>query len=71
MTKLTPAQLAILRRMEKGEEISLCAKGIRVDTLWILQRRGIIEPIRQDWCGSVFGITPAGRAYLEELDENI
>lgn len=68
MTKLSPAQLAILRRMGEGERIALMMKGIRHDTLFSLARRGLIEDMKPDWAGGVYTITPAGRAYLEEHD---
>lgn len=69
--KLSAVQLAILRRMEKGEEITLCAKGVRVDHLFIMAWLGLIESVGAGWCGAIWDITPAGRAYLEEHDEAV
>ena len=68
MTKLSQAQLGILRRMGQGEEIGIWTKGERIDSLWKLWREGLIEDIGPSWAGGHYRITPAGRAYLEEHD---
>lgn len=69
MTKLSPAQVAILRRMGEGEEVGKWSYGIRVDSLWSLQRQGFIEDVGPSWGPGHYRITPAGQAYLEEAGE--
>lgn len=82
MTKLSPAQLAILRKFGEGDK--LCemrgmtvhffwfgeydGPGINYKTVYKLHQLGLIGPIEDDWKSRVYAITPAGRAYLEGLE---
>ena len=66
--KLSKTQLAILRRTNEGETIPWHARGVRMNTLWALERRGLIRDSKAHWMGGYYVITPAGRAYLEEHD---
>lgn len=84
MTKLSATQLAILRRMGKGDKLCLMkgltayywwwdhpweSPGIRLATADKLYRLGLTEEGESDWHSAVYRITPAGRAYLEEHDD--
>ena len=79
MTKLSKAQLAILRRMGEGHILRIggmgywswnqapyLGKGIRRDTVMKLWRLGLTEDYGD--YSEKYRITPAGRAYLEEND---
>ena len=69
MTKLSKAQVAILRRMANDEDIGWFSKGVREATLDTLRELGFIRPIEAYWKGGRCIITPAGRAYLEAIDD--
>jgi hypothetical protein len=67
MTKLSKAQLAILRRMAEGEIIPSYRRGVRMYTLQVLERQGFICDTKPCWRWKYYTITPVGRAYLEGL----
>lgn len=80
MTKLSPAQVAILRRMADGECLLqggpyslFCWQiqwntGPRTDSVDKLSAAGFIVAIKHEQWYRAWIITPAGRAYLEGLD---
>lgn len=84
MTKLSPAQAAILRRMGEGGELCLMKgmspyywwwgrageglPGIRLATVSRLYDLGLVEVSKSDWHSAIYVITPAGRTYLEGLE---
>lgn len=83
MTKLSKAQLAILRRMGEGGVLEYAGGyvdrhawraggGPRLNRTGIqtLQNLGLVKATPWRWWGWSYNLTPAGRTYLEELSDD-
>lgn len=81
MTKLSPAQVAILKRMAEGGMLEYVGEPIdrfawegggmpRLNrrSVHVLQDLGLIKVKNDHWWGELYIITPAGQAYLEGLE---